>query len=229
VLQWLIVDATEGTVERLAIQMGKPGDDTTQLQVLLDLAAEGDKDAYGELIGRASKRLLKLTRKMLRNYPHLRRWEQTDDVFQNAAIRLCRSLEQLKPDSVRSFFGLATVEIRRALIDLIRHHFGPEGAAGKHHSDVIGESNRDGSVLRKLPDHTASPRSLEAWAGFHEAVEQLPATEREVFHLVWYGGMEQKEAASVLGVSVPTVQRRLYRARHLISSSLHGEQPPVEE
>ena len=33
---------------------------TTQLQALLDLAAEGDDEAYGELLSRASERLLKL-------------------------------------------------------------------------------------------------------------------------------------------------------------------------
>ena len=48
--------------------MGQADGNTTQLQVLLDLAASGDDDAYGELITRASDRLLKLTRKMLRNY-----------------------------------------------------------------------------------------------------------------------------------------------------------------
>jgi RNA polymerase sigma factor (sigma-70 family) len=201
---------------------------TTQLQGLLDLAAKGDDDAYGELIARASDRLLKLTSRMLRNYPHLRRWEQTDDVFQNAALRLYRSLQNLQPDSMRSFMGLATLEIRRELIDLIRHHFGPHGAAGKHHSDGGGSSS-DGSVIRNTPAPSGEPDSLEAWSQFHETVDQLPEEEREVFQLVWYGGLQQQEIAALLSVSVPTVQRRLYRARQIIGATLHHEQPPVEE
>ena len=44
---------------------------TTQLQTLLDRAGEGDDGAHGELIAKAADRLLRLTRKMLRNYPHL--------------------------------------------------------------------------------------------------------------------------------------------------------------
>ena len=209
--------------------MGQTEGDNSQLQVLLDLAASGDDEASGELIARASDRLIKLTRKMLRNYPHLRRWEQTDDVFQNAAMRLYRSLQNLKPDSVRSFMGLATLEIRRSLIDLIRHHFGPEGAAGKHHSDVAGDSSGDGSIIKNIPAPTGEPDSLQSWALFHETVDQLPEQEREVFQLVWYGGLQQGEAASLLEVSIPTVQRRLYRARRTIVAALHGEQPPVEE
>jgi len=202
---------------------------TTQLEVLLDLAASGDDEIYGELIVRSSDRLLKLTRKMLRNYPHLRRWEQTDDVFQNAAIRLYRSLQNLRPDSVRSFMGLATLEIRRSLIDLIRHHFGPEGAAGKHHSDVAGTSDADGNIVKNISTPVGEPDSLQSWTLFHETVDQLPEEEREVLHLVWYGGLQQAEVASLLDVSVPTVQRRLYRGRRIIVAALRGEKPLVEE
>jgi DNA-directed RNA polymerase specialized sigma24 family protein len=46
-------------------------------------------------------------------------------------------------------------------------------------------------------DDTARPENLESRAGFHEAVEQIPDDEREVFQLVWYGGMAQKEVAAI--------------------------------
>jgi RNA polymerase sigma-70 factor (ECF subfamily) len=207
--------------------MGPSQDNTTQTQFLLDLAARGDEQAYDELIDRASDRLLRLTRRMLRKYPHLQRWEETDDVFQNAAIRLHRSLRKAKPDSGRRFFGLATVEIRRALIDLIRHHFGPEGAAGKYQSDIKGSSK--GGLLRNEPDRQEDAESLEAWSRFHETVEKLPDEEREVMHLVWYGGMKQAEVASVLGVSVPTVKRRWYRARLQLHTIMGGQIPPTGE
>ena len=163
--------------------MSQAEGNTTELQILLDQAAKGDTHAHEELISRASARLLKLTRKMLRKYPHLRRWEQTDDVFQNASIRLYRSLKNLQPTSVREFMGLATLEIRRSLIDLIRHHFGPEGAAGKHHSDIGGTSG-DGQVIENAPSRTGEPDSLEEWTAFHEFVAKLPDDEREVFELV---------------------------------------------
>ncbi len=207
--------------------MSQPEGNTTQLQALLDLAAEGQDDAYGELIALASDRLLKLTRKMLRNYPHLRRWEQTDDVFQNAAMRLHRSLSEVRPDSVRNFFGLAVTQIRRTLIDLARHHFGPEGQAAKHHSDGDGKFDDSGGILQNQADSTVRPESLESWASFHEAVEQIPDDEREVFQLVWYGGMAQKEVASLLGVSVPTVKRRWHRAQLLVHETMQGEAPPL--
>ena len=95
--------------------MGEPPISTMQLQALLD---QGNDQAYEELLGLASVRLQKLARKMLRDFPKLRRWEQTDDIFQSAALRLHRSLSEVKPESVRQFFGLAATQIRRTLIDL---------------------------------------------------------------------------------------------------------------
>ena len=79
------------------------------------------------LVSLACNRLTPPARKMLRGYPGVARWEQTDDVLQDASLRLCRALENLVPESPRSFFNLAAVQIRRVLIDLARHYYGPQG------------------------------------------------------------------------------------------------------
>jgi RNA polymerase sigma-70 factor (ECF subfamily) len=52
------------------------------------------------------------------------------------------------------------------------------------------------------------------------AIEDLPAEEREVFDLVRIQGMSQVEAASLLGVSVKTIQRRLNRSLLLLTEAL---------
>ena len=161
---------------------------------------------------------------MLKNYPHLRRWEQTDDVFQSAAIRLHKSLSKVRPETAKEFFGFAATQIRRTLIDLARHHFGPEGHAAKHQTDA---GNR-GDMLQAQPDRTAEPGSLEAWAAFHAAVDRLASDERLVVDLVWYGGATQREAAEVLQISERTVIRRLHKVRRKLQRSLHGEQPPLD-
>ncbi len=209
--------------------MSQDAGNTTQLQQLLDLATEGDEDAYGELVAQASQRLQKLTGKMLRNYPHLRRWEQTDDVFQNAVVRLHRSLSEVKPQSVRHFLALATTQIRRTLIDLARHHFGPHGQAARHHTDA-GRLDSDGDeIVRNKADTDQNPETLESWVDFHEAVGNLADDQREVFELVWYSHMGRKEIADLLAVSEPTVKRRLRAARLRLGNVLDLGNPPTEE
>ena len=67
-LNWLTIDTTRGSVESPFEPMDQ-SDQVAQTQFLLDRAADGDEQAYDDLIARASDRLLKLTRKMLRRYP----------------------------------------------------------------------------------------------------------------------------------------------------------------
>ena len=192
-------------------------------------AADGDNQAYVEIINLAASRLQKLTGKMLSSYPHLRRWEETSDVFQTAVVRLHRSLSDVQPDSVKGFFGLAATQIRRTLIDMARHHFGPLGDAANHHSDV-GANNDVAQVdavhvAQQRTGDDDSPETLQAWAEFHEMVEQLPDSEQSVFELVWYGGLAQKEIAELLSVSIPTVKRRLRSARIHLYESLRSNGP----
>src|SRR5207302_728829 len=101
--------------------------DTAVLNALLARAQAGDSAARDDLIRRCSRRLELLTRKMLRGYPAVRRWEETGDVFQNAAVRLVRALSAVTPTSTREFFGLAAEQIRRELVDLARLYRGPQG------------------------------------------------------------------------------------------------------
>jgi len=174
---------------------------TTQLQNWLSVLEKDD--VRGEIIEHTGERLRGLARKMLGGFPGVHRWEETDDVLQNALIRLHRSLAEVKPQSARQFYGLATTQIRRELLDLVRSRFGPEGIGKNHHTD--------GGVAAGLA--TDEPQSIEDWTAFHEEVEKLPENEQEVFGLIWYGGLHQADAAKVLGISLATIKRRWQAAR----------------
>lgn len=64
-----------------------PIGDTT-LQRLLDDACLGGASGYDQLLMRACERLGFLAKKRLKDFPALRRWVETDDVLQNAMLRL---------------------------------------------------------------------------------------------------------------------------------------------
>lgn len=140
---------------------------------------------------------------MLRGYPVVRRWEQTDDVFQDAMIRLYKALVDVTPESLRHFYNLAGQQIRRELLDLARRHGRKE-------------------VQRELPDDPDEPSTLAEWTEFHHQAESLPQDEREVFSLLWYEELTQEEAADVLGVSRRTVIRRWQAARIKLHRAIHG-------
>jgi RNA polymerase sigma factor (sigma-70 family) len=191
----------------------------TQLQGLLDQSLAGNPAAKEALLHHACERLLKLTKKMFRGHPGLRRWMQTDDVFQNSLVRLHRALSQVEVRDVRHFFNLATVQIRRELLDLARKTFGPHGIGRNHHTDHQ-PADESGGMLHQVSDE---PEDLERWESFHQRIETLPDEEREVFDLIYYEGLEQLEAAKVLDVSERTIRNRWNRAKLLLSGELTDE------
>ena len=201
-------------------------DQTTIIQGWIDRLRQGDDCAGAALLDCATARLARLARKMLKGYPGVGRWEQTDDVLQNALIRLDRALKTVAPPTARDFFRLAAAQIRRELIDLARRYSGPEGL-GAHHSTCAGSDSPDGSRAgaREPSDTTHEPGRLAAWTEFHRRIEGLPEEDREVFDLLWYQGLTQAEAATVLGVAERTVNRRWIAARLRLNQALAGRLP----
>ena len=172
---------------------------TTQLHACIHRLRAGDRGARDELLRGIAGRLYPLAQKMLGRFPNVRRWVDTDDVLQNAQLRLLHALETVRPDSTRRFFGLAAEQIRWELIDLARHFYGAEGVGANHASN--GAQGDPAALTDEADD-------LEKWAAFHEEVARLPAAEREVVGLIFYHGRKQAEVAELMGITVRTVQRR---------------------
>jgi RNA polymerase sigma-70 factor (ECF subfamily) len=192
----------------------------------LDLMRAGDDTARQRLIEHCCERLRGLSRKMLRRYPKVQRWEQTDDIFVEAVTRLHRALETVRPESPRHFYNLAATQIRRVLIDLSRRYYGPEGI-GRCHDTAAGRAE-DGAPRYEQADASGEPADLMEWTEFHQQIEALPDEEREVFNLVWYQQLTHEQAAAVLGVTARTVRRRWQDARYRLCKARLGEPLPEE-
>lgn len=199
------------------------GDDTISMQHCLDRLRAGDEAAREDLLRRACERLRRLTRALLKDYRRLKRWEETDDVFQSAVLRLYRALRQVTPESPRHFFHLATVQIRRELVDLARHYYGPAGLGARHESTAGEDADGKARPGHEPADAAPGPGDLAAWGELHERVGSLPDEEQEVFGLLWYQGLTPAEAAGLLGVSDKTVRRRWQAACRKLHRVLHGE------
>ena len=86
---------------------------------------------------------------------------------------------------------LAATQIRRELIELARHYYGPQGQGTKYKTD---QQPSDGAADHITPRHersdlSAEPSSLAEWTEFHQRIEKLPPEEREVVELLWYQGL----------------------------------------
>jgi len=201
-------------------------DKTTVIQGWLDRHYAGDDSAYEALLASASERLTRLTHKMLKRYPGVHRWEQTDDVLQNALVRLDRALRSMKPRTALDFFRLAATQIRRELIDLARHYSGPRGMGAnlRVHADANGKVRTD-APENEPADSTHEPSRLAIWTEFHAQIDALSDADRQLFDLLWYQGLTQAEAAHVLGISERTINKRWVAARMKLGTALDGRLP----
>jgi RNA polymerase sigma-70 factor (ECF subfamily) len=199
--------------------MAGQSDSLVRLQGWIVRLQGGDAAARDALIGAAGERLRHLARRMLQSYPRVRRWEDTDDVLQNAMLRLYRTLKDVAPQTVSDFLRLGALNIRRELLDLTKHYYGPQGH-GAHHASVDPNAPPDPAGQPSL-----DPGRLTIWSEFHRLVEGLPDEEQAVFDLLWYQGLSQAEAAEVLGVTERTVKRRWQSARVKLHDALQGEAP----
>jgi RNA polymerase sigma factor (sigma-70 family) len=179
---------------------------TTQLHQWLERIRGGDLAARDELLRNICGRMERLARKMLGRFPGVHRWVETDDVLQNALLRLLRALQEVQPGSTREFFGLAAEQMRRELLDLARHFYGPRGEGAHHASQDQGEDPL--TPAREPVDQADSAEELERWGAFHQEVAKLPAEERELVGLIFYHGWTQEEVAELFRVDVRTIQRR---------------------
>ena len=98
--------------------MNRKHGDSTQIRGCLVMLHRGLPEAREELYRWSRRRLSQLASRMLKDYPLVAGELQTDDLVQNAIIRLERALEQCHPSSVREFIGLATLQIRRELMTI---------------------------------------------------------------------------------------------------------------
>ncbi|MEM9644605.1 MAG: sigma-70 family RNA polymerase sigma factor [Planctomycetota bacterium] len=196
------------------------GEQTIAVARCLEMLKDGDTAVRGELLNLTQERLLRLTSKMKRDFRGVGRWEQTEDVFQNAAMRLYQAMSAAKIEDTRHFFRLAALQIRRELIDMCRHYRGPQGH-GAHHVTQPRDADGEAPAMAMDPgDRTQNPADLHAWSDFHQCVEQLPEREREVFELLWYHELKQEEVAGLLGVSTRSIKRMWRSARLMLHDRL---------
>jgi len=168
------------------------------------------------LLDRAALRLHQLCAGVLhRRYPRLTRPPlnlHSEEMLSALVERLLKALREARPATVREFLSLAAQHTRWELNDLARRlDQQPQAMAAV--DGLLPAPTGGDSVL--TPD---GRRMLDA-------IDELPAEEREVFDLVRIQGMTYGEAADVLGVSAKTVKRRLDRGLLLLADRLSDLRP----
>jgi RNA polymerase sigma-70 factor (ECF subfamily) len=139
---------------------------------------------------------------------------QTDELLSAVVERLLKALREVRPRTVREFFALAGQHMRWELNDLARRLDDRPATVELRAGQLPAPASSDSGL---------SPNGLRML----DAIESLPADEREAFDLVRIQGLTYAEAAELLGVVPKTVQRRLDRGLQLLTEQLGDLGPKI--
>ena len=170
---------------------------------LLLRIANGDSAAFDVLYRRYSRPVFGLALRLLRDR------SRAEDAVQETFAAIWRSAGSYRPDRGPGAPWLYAVA-RNAIVDRARARREPTFA------DVPDQASSDAGPAERAES------SYVSWR-VHRAVHDLPATEREVLELAYWGGLSQSEVAAFLGLPLGTVKTRTRSALARLADLLEGE------
>ena len=181
-------------------------------QQLIRAAAQGDKRAFGQLVGRYEELVYKFSYKVCRDK------DRAEEALQDTFINVYKSLDTFDNRSKFStwLYRIVTNNClmkrrRRKLDDLLESYDQP----------AVTE---DGTLAHHVPRWDETPADVvmnnELQQVLDKAIHKLPTDYRVVFILRDVEGNSNEETANILGISVEATKSRLRRARAFLRDQL---------
>jgi RNA polymerase sigma-70 factor, ECF subfamily len=174
----------------MVLQSIEPSDEALALRV-----ADGDMGAFATLYDRHATRVYAWAAQLLGA-------DEADDVTQEVFMRLWHKAPQFDP--ARGRFAAWFVAVAR-------HAIAARGRKRSLESRIIAVEEI-GDLLASAPDPRPSVEALvwtaERDAALAAAVRDLPAEQRRVIVMAYFGGLSQSEIAKAVATPLGTVKQR---------------------
>ncbi|MBX3732058.1 MAG: sigma-70 family RNA polymerase sigma factor [Verrucomicrobiae bacterium] len=180
--------------------------------VLVGWSQQGDIEAFEQLVFRHRDKIFARAMMMMRNE------EEALDLSQEAWVKSWQRLQQFHGDS--SFATWMTRIVINLCLDQIRRQ-------KKARSESIEQLEEEGGgVERHLPIEAVNPteglEKSELRRRIDEAISKLTEAHRVVIVLHEFEGLQYKEIADRVGISIGTVMSRLFYARRRLAGLLQA-------
>ncbi|HRK52567.1 MAG TPA: sigma-70 family RNA polymerase sigma factor [Cyclobacteriaceae bacterium] len=174
---------------------------------LIDMAVEGDEQAYAKLLARYKRPVYHMILKMVRNV------DDSEDLTIESFAKAFKSLHRFKKDYTFStwLFRIAT----NNTIDFIRKKRVNTMSISNTYTDDDGQS-----VSIEVEDGSLNPQEEAIKAQKIELIQlfvtMLPAKYQKLVRLRYYNELSYEEIAQELEAPLGTVKAQLHRARELM-------------
>ncbi|HUW38967.1 MAG TPA: RNA polymerase sigma factor RpoE [Rhodocyclaceae bacterium] len=185
-------------------------------QVLVERVQQGDKQAFGLLVSKYQRKLIRLLSRMIRDPA------EVEDVAQEAFIKAYRALPGFRGDSA-FYTWLYRIGINTAKNFLAAQ--GRRAPTTTEFDSEEAESFEDGDQLRDNNTPERILMSKQIGNTVNAAMTELPEDLRTAIVLREIEGLSYEEIAQIMDCPIGTVRSRIFRAREAIAAKL---QPLLE-
>lgn len=184
---------------------------------LVEATLAGDGDAFAELVGRYSPRLFGVVRGYTKSHAEI------EDVVQEAFLKAYTKLATFKGESSFSTW-LMRIAINTAR-DLLKKQ-GRSPVTAVEDPELAG-GDRDRDVHASIAAPSVQLERHEVASITEEVLEELPEVFRTTLVLREFEELSYQDIADLLGVSIGTIESRLFRARARFKEALMRLHPEV--
>ena len=179
--------------------------------LLVERVQSGDREAFGLLVGKYQRRLLRLVMRLVRDPA------EAEDVTQEAFIKAYRALANFRGES--AFYTW----LYRIGVNTAKNWLAAHGRRVQTVSTIVDDEN-DGFEETLQPRDEETPdrvlMSRQIGETVNAAMEALPEDLRTAISLREIEGLSYEEIAQVMDCPIGTVRSRIFRAREAIAARL---------
>lgn len=192
-------------------------EDSSQTALLLQAAAQGDKEKWGALLARHRQRLRRMV--ALRLDRRLQGRLDASDVIQEAYLEASSRLPEYLKQPAMPFFLWLRFLTSQKLLELHRHHLGTQVRdAGREVSLYRGSFPETSSaalaaqLLGRLTQPSQAAIRAEMKIRLQDALNSMDLLDREVLALRHFEHLSNAETAQTLGIRQSAASKRYIRA-----------------
>ena len=180
-------------------------------QQLVERAQRGDKQAFGLLVSKYQRKLVRLLSRLIRDSA------EVEDVAQEAFIKAYRALPSFRGESA-FYTWLYRIGINTAKNYLVSQ--GRRAPTTTEFDSEEAESFDDGEQLRDINTPERMLQSKQSGETVNSAMDALPEELRTAIALREIEGLSYEEIAGIMDCPIGTVRSRIFRAREAIADKL---------